>query len=93
MASLRSDFVDVIASLRESTRRGDWKTAGELAKTMRQLTLPAGHVAQGEYLQLLKEALIAAKVSRARLATSLVRLNAVARFNNARQEFGVPADF
>jgi hypothetical protein len=104
---MASQLCDILACLRESARRGDWKSTGELAVHLRQQTLPANREDLGEYLLRLKEALIAAKVSRAHAAASLtrcntaaVRLNAAATFNNARvdiapsrQEFGEAADF
>jgi hypothetical protein len=97
MDSQHSDIFDMVGCLRESARRGDWKTAGELAAILPQQTLPAGHEKLGEYLHCLKEALITAKVSRAHLAATLaafngaaVRLNAAARFNDTRAEFAAP---
>jgi hypothetical protein len=107
MDSPLSNILAVVACLRESVRRGDWKSAGELAATLRQPTLPANREDLGEYLLRLKEALIAAKVSRAHAAASLakfntaaIRLNAAATFNKtrvdsapSRQEFGEAADF
>lgn len=100
MASQLSNIFDVVGCLGESARRGDWKCAAELAAILRQQTLPARQDELGEYLRCLKRVLIAAKVSRAQSAASLVRLNAVARFNKIRadpaplrQEFGETADF
>ena len=107
MASRLSDILDLVASLRESARRGDWKSAGELALILRQQTPPADREELGQYLLHLKEALVAAKASRAHTAASLanfntaaVRLNAAATFNRThtdfsppRQEFGEAADF
>jgi hypothetical protein len=107
MASQLPRILDLVACLQASARRGDWTSAGELAARLRQQTLPENHEELGEYLLRLKEALIAAKVSRAHTAASLtkcntaaVRLNAAATFNNtrtesasSRQEFGEAADF
>jgi len=107
MASKLSDLLELVACLQASARRGDWKSSGELAATLRQQNPPAGREELGEYLLRLKEALIAAKVSRAHTAVSLANLNtaaarlsAAATFNNtrvnlvpSRQEFGEAADF
>jgi len=107
MDSKLSDLLELVGCLRESARRGDWKSAGELAAILRQQTLPASREELGEYFLRLKEALIAAKVSRAHTAASLAnfntaaaRLNAAATFNNtrvdfvpSRQEFGEATDF
>jgi hypothetical protein len=106
MASKLSDLLELVACLQASARRGDWKSAGELAATLHQQTPPAGREELGAYLLRLKEALIAAKVSRAHSAAALAnfntaaaRLNAAATFNNTRvnllpscQEFGEAAD-
>jgi hypothetical protein len=100
MASPHSNLFDLVACLQESARRGDWKNAAELTAILPRQTLPASREELGEYLRCLKQALIAAKVSRAHSAASLTRLNAVARFNNTRldgaqprQEFGESAEF
>jgi hypothetical protein len=107
MASPRFDIFDLVSCLQESARRGDWKSAGELAAALRQQTPPASREEIGEYLRRLKQALIVAKVSRANSAATLARyntaagrLNAAARFNTARletapprQELGESADF
>jgi hypothetical protein len=100
MASKLSDLLDIVASLEDSARRGDWPGAGRLASLLPRQSLPANGEALGEYLRCLKQALIAARVSRAWSAASLVRLNAAARFNKirldtspARQEFGEAPDF
>ncbi len=100
MASQLSDLFELVDCLRECALRGDWKSAGELAATLRQQTLPAGKEDLGEYLDRLKEALIVAKVSRAHSAATLVRLNAVSGFNKTRldvapprQDFGESVNF
>jgi hypothetical protein len=107
MASQHSDLVDLVDCLQESARRGDWKSAGELAAILPQQTLPGNPEELGEYLRCLKQALIVAKASRAHSAASLarcnaaaVRLNAAAHFNKMRldftpprQEFGESAEF
>jgi hypothetical protein len=107
MASQLFNVLDLVARLQESARRGDWKSTGELAAHLSQQTLPAGREELGEYLLRLKQALIAAKMSRAHAAESLARINtaaarlhAASKFNDtrgsfvsSRQEFGEAADF
>jgi hypothetical protein len=88
MASQLSDRFVLVAGLRESARRGDWKNAMELALALRDLTPPASAIETGQYLDRLREALVAAKTSRAHTAATLVRINAAARFSRSRQEFG-----
>src|ERR1700733_2225874 len=99
MASKLSDLLEIVASLQDSARFGDWNNAGRLAAALPQQNLPTSREELGEYLRCLKQALIAAKVSRAHSAASLARINAAAgrlngaaRFNNIRQEFGEAAD-
>jgi hypothetical protein len=106
MDSQLSNVLPIIACLQESARRGDWKTAGAMAAILPLQALTVNGEDLGEYLRCLKEALIAAKVSRAHSAESLAafnaaafRLNAAARFNDTRagfaalrQEFGEMAD-
>jgi uncharacterized protein (DUF2236 family) len=91
---------DLIAGIQESARRGDWENAGKLAAILQRQALPTSREELGEYLYCMNQALIVAKASRAHAAATLVRLNAAARFNNARvdfdrrrQEFGEAADF
>jgi hypothetical protein len=91
MASQLSSILDIVASLQESARFGDWTSTGRLAAILSQQTLPDSREELGEYLRCLKQALIAAKVSRAHSAASLARvntaagrLNAAARFNKIR---------
>jgi hypothetical protein len=107
MASPLSDILHLVDCLRESARRGDWKSAGELAAILPRQDLPDSRDELGEYLTCLRQALIVARVSRAHAAASLarinntaVRLNAAARFNQTRldgapprQEFGESAEF
>jgi hypothetical protein len=107
MVSKLSDTLALVACLQESARRGDWNSAGELVIGLRQKTPPNSGEELGEYLSRLKEALIAARVSRAHAAASLARINTAAArlkaatdFNNARadsgpprQEFGEAAEF
>jgi hypothetical protein len=99
MASALSDILHLVDCLRESARRGDWKSAGELAAILPRQELPENLEELGEYLRCLQRALIVARVSRAHAAASLARLNAVARFNEMRldsapprQEFGESAE-
>jgi hypothetical protein len=106
MAFKLSELLETVASLQESARFGDWKSACRLAALLPQQDLPTSREELGEYLRCLKQALIAAKVSRAHSAASLARvnsaagrLNAAAHFNNIRsgparprQEFGEAAD-
>jgi hypothetical protein len=97
MASKLSDLLDIVSSLRESARCGDWNSAGRLAAILSQQTLPTCREELGEYLRCLQQALIAAKVSRAHSAASLARvrtaagrLHAAARFNNIRSDPAPP---
>jgi hypothetical protein len=99
MDSPLSDIFDTVACLRESARRGDWDGVASLMSSLPQQRLPVDPEKLGEYLYALKEALLAAKDSRAHAAASLGRLNAAARFNRARtdsassrQNFGETAD-
>jgi hypothetical protein len=99
MASQLSSILDIVASLQESARCGDWNNVRRLAAILSQQTLPTVPEELGEYLRCLQQALITAKVSRAHSAASLARinaaagrLNAAAQFNNIRQEFGEVAD-
>jgi hypothetical protein len=93
MASKPSDLFEIVVSLEESARRGDWPGTGRLAAVLSQQPLPTGGEELGEYLRCLKQALITAKISRAHSAASLARvnaaagrLNAAARFNHIRSD-------
>jgi hypothetical protein len=86
MDSRASDLLDVVACLRESARRGDWTAAAGLTSTVRGQTPPNRPETLGEYLRALEGALAVAKTARAEAALSLGRLNAAAKFNNARLE-------
>jgi hypothetical protein len=88
MASQHFDRFALVADLRESARRGDWKNALELALALGDLTPPASVIEASEYLDRLREALVVAKTSRAHAAATLVRVNAAACFSRRRQEFG-----
>ena len=86
MAFRHSDSLRIIESLRESARLGDWECAGNWAALLRSQPPPDNEEQLGELLQHLREALIAARASRARSVASLTRLNAAARFNDARAD-------
>jgi hypothetical protein len=97
MASKLSDLLEIVASLQESARYGDWSSAGRLAAALPRQNLPTSREELGEYLRCLKQALIVAKVSRAHSAASLARvntaagrLNAAARFNSFRSGYAPP---
>ena len=90
MASQHSELFAIVGSLRECARRGDWKNAMEAATALRDSTPPASAAETGEYLDRLREALVAAKASRAHMAAALVRLNAAARFNRDRAGAAMP---
>jgi hypothetical protein len=89
MASQLSDALDCVACITESARRGDWRSAADLTALLPRETAAASRDELGEYLHCLKEAVTVAKASRAR-ASSLLRLQAVARFNRARLDY--PSD-
>ena len=90
-------FVDVVACLRESARRGDWKTAVRTGREPAATDAAGRPRGTGRISQLLKEALIAAKASRAHvLPASLVAARTRPRASTMRSrhaEFGEPADF
>jgi len=97
MASRLSDSLRIIESLKDSARLGDWKSAGNWAALLRRQPPPDDKEQLAELLQHLREALIAARASRALSVASLARLNAAARFNYAsvdlsrvRQNFDEP---
>jgi hypothetical protein len=90
MASQLSDALDCVACITESARRGDWRSAADLTALLPRETAAASRDELGEYLHCLKEAVTVAKASRAHAAASLVRLQAVARFNRARLDY--PSD-
>jgi hypothetical protein len=79
----------MLARLRESARRGDWKRADALAADLQCQSLQVSPGELGEYLRLLKETLIVAKAWRAHANSSLVRLNAAAQFNGTGREIMV----
>lgn len=94
------EILDCVASIKESARRGDWRSAPQLTAILPRALPPASREELGEYLDHLKDALAVAKASRAHAAASQVRLNAAARFNRSRsdfssgrQNFGDSADF
>jgi len=83
MDSRLSDARDALACLQEAARRGDWRTAGELAAAISRQPPPTSREDLGEYLRYLHAAIVVAKASRAQTAASLVRLNAAAGFHRA----------
>jgi hypothetical protein len=100
MVSQLSDALERVGFIRESVRRGDWRSAADLTALLPRETAAASRDELGEYLRCLQEALTVARASRAHAAASLQRLQAVARFNNARLGFASdrqnsddPADF
>jgi hypothetical protein len=100
MDSPLPEVLHLVACLRESARRGDWRNAAGLSAILPQQKMPDDREQVGEYLRALKDALIVAKASRAHAAASLGRLNAAAGFNRtrldfapARQNIGDLADF
>jgi hypothetical protein len=100
MVSQLSDALERVALIRESARRGDWQSAADLTAHLPREAAAASRDELGEYLRCLQEAVTVAKASRAHAASSLVRLQAVARFNRARlgyasdrQNSDDPADF
>jgi hypothetical protein len=91
MASPLSEALGAVARIEEAARRGDWRTARELADS---LAPPSFGVLDGStrentaqlarYLERLKEAVVTAKSSRAQAAASLRRVQAAAAFCHAR---------
>jgi len=97
MISDKSRLFALVSNLQECARRGDWKSAGELAVELRRQSVPANQRDLGNYLGRLRQALVVAKTSRSHSAAMLARVNAVAEFNKlrspvSRQEFGETAD-
>jgi hypothetical protein len=84
MDSQHSELFAIVGSLQECARRGDWKSAFEAARALRDSTPPASAAETGQYLDRLRDALVVAKASRTHLAATLVRLNAAARFSRTR---------
>jgi hypothetical protein len=91
---------DLLACLRESARRGDWRNALRLAEKLSRMAPPAAPRELGEHLCQLRETVIVAKASRADTSATLSRLRAAARFNRSalapvagRQDPGNSADF
>ncbi len=87
MVSQLSDTIGRVACIRESALHGDWQSAADLTALLPAEAPAASREELHQYLRSLKEALTAAKVSRAHAAASLQRLQAVASFNNARLGF------
>jgi hypothetical protein len=100
MVSQLSDALERVALIRESARRGDWQSAADLTALLPREAARASCDELGEYLQRLQEAVAVARASRAHAAASLLRLQAVGKFNRARLGFPSerqnpddPADF
>jgi hypothetical protein len=96
MDSPRSDALDSLPRLLEFARGGDWQNAAALAAGLGQLTVQRDGADMEEYLRLLGETLIVAKIWRSHAGASLARLNAAAKFNSTgkdaaaeRHNFGV----
>lgn len=68
------------AAIGEAARAGDWGRVASLLETLARSAPPAEPEALAEYLDSLREALIAARISRAHLATRLHRIRAAASF-------------
>ena len=96
MDSLRSDAFDTLARLRESARKGDWKSAQVLSTALPRQGVPNDPGELTEYLLLLKEIVILAKAWRSHANASLTRINAATKFKDTgrvppagRHNFGV----
>jgi hypothetical protein len=78
-----SVHADLLACLRESARRGDWRNALSLAEKLSEMAPPTEPRELGEHLCRLRETVIVARASRADSAATLVRLRAAARFTRS----------
>jgi hypothetical protein len=85
--------------LRNSIRGGNWEAAESLAHTLQHCELPATQSELGEYLNTLKQTLIAARASRSNAAAALARIRAASKFQTDcgvsaadRQDFGGSSD-
>jgi hypothetical protein len=74
------DVLSILSALEESTRRGDWRKAAELAAQLDHLRVPTEPEELGRYLDRLRKTLIAAKASRSHAIAFLRRVNAAAGF-------------
>lgn len=86
MDSPLSESLTVVAELAESARRGDWTRAERLSLAVAHQPVPAGREEMERYLHALQDAVIVARASRADMMTSLLRLNAAARFSASPAE-------
>ncbi|HZL57588.1 MAG TPA: hypothetical protein VFC21_10925 [Bryobacteraceae bacterium] len=100
MDSQLSDPRQTLARLRQSLNRGNWDEIESIAAGIVGDQVPATHPELGEYLNDLKDTLIAVKTRRANAMTSLARLRAASGFQNAgrelspkRQNFAVSTGF
>ncbi len=84
MTTDKSVLFALVSNLQECARRGDWKSAGQLAAELRRHNLPSNQPDLGNYLGRLRQALRVAKTSRAHSAATLARVNAAAEFNRTR---------
>jgi len=75
--------------IEESTRRGDWKAAENLAGQLPRLTLPSEPEELCHYLHRLRETIVIARSARAHMLASLHRINAAAGFCRL---LGAPAE-
>jgi hypothetical protein len=87
MVSQLSDALERLALIRESAHRGDWQSAADLTALLPREAAAANGEELAEYLRRLQEAVTVAKASRAHASASLLRLQAVAKFNCARLGF------
>jgi len=86
MASQRSESIDVLTRLRESVASGDWTQAESMAAQIRHYPVPATREQIGQYLDELKQTLIACKIRRANSKAALARLRAAAGFQSSIDE-------
>jgi hypothetical protein len=73
---------DVFYRLMTAARGGDWSSVEHLVAVVSAGKPPCDAAGLGEYLRLLREALVTAKAARAGLAASVVRLKAAAVFGS-----------
>jgi hypothetical protein len=92
------DEADVLGCLEKCIRQGDWSAVAGLTDRIGSDRLPETRDELAECILQLKRVLIAARVARANLATSLSRVRAAARFSSSlqvheRHRFAEPTDF
>jgi hypothetical protein len=83
MDSPLSEQAAIAIATGEAARAGDWRRAQALLNDLLRSGPPRGSEALGEYLENLRQALVAAKASRSHLAATLHRVNAAAGFNGS----------